>query len=765
MLLVVVSALVVTTYVNANTTRSHLQTTIGEEFATLARSQVSHLADILAEQLTILQNIALIDEIKRGAATTNARYSGDQDKIETQLTGLDKQWRASEDDSSWVQSFTDPSLNRLAGQLLNYKQTFPNHYRLLLTDRYGGLIATTERTENYYLAQQEWWQVAYNNGDGALYISQPWFDQKTGHTALHMAAPIYSETGQVSGIVLTTFRMNPIYQAVSETGRAALLNAERIVIAVSSAEHPESLGAQMPSSWGTLEELQTKSNWRNLVDEAGVQALAGHASLSGVEIGIPDKAVAIHQLDWVLFVLQAHSEAYAPVSSAARRSTMVAIGFTLAAAALAYFMARTMVSPITKLLEAADSMAAGDLSARAGVRRHDETGQLAQAFNAMAEELSNMVDSLEQRVLERTRNLQTAAEVSRATTSVLNPDELLRQVVDLVRERFRLYYVGLFLLDPKHRYAILQAGTGRAGQEMLAQGHRREVGDESMVGRCLSRGEAQLAFADEGTTQFSNPYLPETRSKMALPLRSRGRVIGAMTVQSREEYAFDEAHVAVMQTMADQVAVAIDNAHLFTETQAALKETEATYQRYVRQAWVQYAPTLPVNHYETRRRGIPPLGDTVLPEIRQAVEQRGATIFSYNDGGEETAHSALVVPITLRGGEIIGALGIHDDEGTRQWSHDQIALIQAITERLALAAENLRLFDETRRRASREQLAHEITDKMRSAIDLDNLLQISIQEISDALDTSSAFVQLTTPLEAVGKEREDEIIPSQVEKE
>ncbi|MCP4516813.1 MAG: GAF domain-containing protein, partial [Delftia sp.] len=331
------------------------------------------------------------------------------------------------------------------------------------------------------------------------------------------------------------------------------------------------------------------------------------------------------------------------------------------------------MSPITRLLDAAHLMTGGDLSARAVVLRRDETGQLARAFNAMAEELASTVDSLEQRVRDRTRNLQTAAEVSHATTSVLNPDELLRQVVDLVRDRFRLYYVGLFLLDEQRRYAILQAGTGRAGQEMLAQGHRREVGDESMIGRCVARGEAQLAFdTGEGAIRFSNPYLPETHSKLTLPLRSRGRVIGGMSVQSTEALAFDEAHVAVMQTVADQVAVAIDNARLFAETETALEEAESTYQRYVRQAWDQYAPTIPSTHYETRRRGAALLGDQVLPEVQQALERQGAVVIA-GDGEGQTAYSALVAPITLRGGEVIGALGIHDDEDARQWTRDDIA--------------------------------------------------------------------------------------------
>lgn len=756
-LVMVVPALVVSTYINARTIRTELEETIGEQFKARADTQIGRLADILSEQLTILQNIALIDDVKRGAATANARYTTDDAaSIESQLLTMDGQWAISGDEHPEVMRIIDPQINRRTVQLLDYKQTFPDHLRLLVTDRYGDLVAATDRPDKRYQAQKEWWLAAYNDGDGALYVSQPKHDEDTDQTVLQIAVPIFSEDDQVIGVVLSIFRMRPIYQAIGEadfgdTGRVVLLNADRVVIAEPPVGQPERLGDQMPLSWGAPETLQTAANWRDLADTRGVKALAGHALISDIKISYAGKALAIQQLDWMLFVLQAHAEAYASVTNATRTSVGVAVFFTAFALVLAFALARTMVSPIARLVGAAQNMTAGDLSARAVVLRRDETGKLARAFNAMAEELAHTVDSLEHRVMDRTRNLQTAAEVSRATTSVLDPDELLRQVVDVVRERFGLYYVGLFLLDDKRRYAILQAGTGQAGQEMLAQGHRREVGDESMVGRCVSRGEAQIAFdTGEGSVHFDNPFLPETRSKLAMPLRSRGRVIGGMSVQSVQERAFDDADVAVMQTMSDQVAVAIDNARLFAETQAALKEARATYQRYVRQAWGQYTPTVPVTHYETERRGVPSLGDTVLPEIRQALERKGATVLSRGDGGEETAGSALVLPVTLHGGEVIGALGIHD-EGARQWSQDDIALAEAITERMALAAENLRLFDQTRRRAAREQLAHEITAKMRSAIDLDSLLQISIQEMGAVLDTSSAFVQLAVPPELEGE--------------
>ncbi len=359
----------------------------------------------------------------------------------------------------------------------------------------------------------------------------------------------------------------------------------------------------------------------------------------------------------------------------------------------------------------------------------------------------------------RSTLLQAAAQVSRATTGLLDPDELLNQVVDLVRDWFDLYYVGLFLVDEDRHYAILRAGTGEAGQKMLERNHRLAVGSESMIGQSVARDEARIALdVGEEAVRFDNPLLPQTRSEMAIPLRSRGRVVGAMTVQSAVEAAFDETSIAVMQTMADQVAVAIDNARLFANAQVALEEMETTHRRYLRQAWSEYIRTAQATHYETTTPDLSPLGDDVLPEITRALQQQrtiALTSDAPDDVTDETDatdgtppstldappnHSALVTPVMLRG-EIIGGLGIHDDEA-RQWSAEDIGLIEAIAERLALAADNLRLIDQTQRRAARDRLIGQVTTRVRETLDIETMLKTAVQEVRQALDLPEVAIRL-----------------------
>ncbi len=418
---------------------------------------------------------------------------------------------------------------------------------------------------------------------------------------------------------------------------------------------------------------------------------------------------------------------------------------------LSILIQRSITRPVSELQDAAEAFRLGHMDIAIPVAGTDELSLLAQTFNQMVAQLRDSISTLEQRVAERTRVLQTAAEVSRATTSVLDPDQLLRQVVGLVRERFDLYYVGLFLLDEEpgdsgRTFAVLRAGTGEAGQTMLAQGHRLEVGGGSMIGQCVARSEARIALdVGEEAVRFDNPFLPHTRSELALPLRSRGRIIGAMTVQSVEEAAFDEEYIAVLQTTADQVAVAIDNAMLFAQTQAALEEVEAAHQRYLGRAWAEYASARPVSGYEQTGAEMMPLGDEMLPEARRVVAERRPLVRSSDDGdgGEEgmAGESALVVPILLRG-QPIGVLGFREAAGERHWSDDDIALAEAFAEQLALAADNLRLLDDSQRRAARERLTSEIAGQVRASLDPDTILKTTVRELSRAMGAEMASIEI-----------------------
>jgi GAF domain-containing protein/HAMP domain-containing protein len=423
-------------------------------------------------------------------------------------------------------------------------------------------------------------------------------------------------------------------------------------------------------------------------------------------------------------------------------------------AVVGLLLANRLADPIQRLAAAAQRIGAGEWDIPLPRTGNDEIGVLSQAFATMIGQLRELMEGLEQRVADRTRELErravqltTAAEVSHAATSVLDLDELMRQTVDLIRDRFGFYYVGFFLLDEAKLWAVLRAGTGEAGRQMLKAEHKLQVGGESMIGWCTANAQARIALDVGGeAVRFDNPLLPETHSEMALPLISRGQVIGALTVQSTEVAAFSDEDISALQTMADQLAVAIDNARLFREVQSTLEEAQAVHRHYLREAWEGFASLPEVGlGYRYTEPGVVSPEEAWLPAMAKAAQQGNAVTAA---GGGEGAE--LAVPIILRG-QTIGTLGLRRDEAG-DWTADDVAVAQTVAEQVALTLENMRLFEEARRRARHEQVIREITTKMRGSTDLDTILQTTVQELAKVLGTSRTFVRLGTAPQSVSSE-------------
>jgi GAF domain-containing protein len=363
----------------------------------------------------------------------------------------------------------------------------------------------------------------------------------------------------------------------------------------------------------------------------------------------------------------------------------------------------------------------------------------------MVQQLKQTLRGLERQVADRTRDLErrsaylaASAEVSRAVSSILDTDQLVRQVVDLIREQFKLYYVGLFLVDEAREWAVLRAGTGEAGKKMLERGHRLKIGAGSMIGWSISNAQARIALEAESDAQRrATSELPDTRSEAALPLRSRGQVVGALTVQSAESRAFDNVTISILQTMADQVAVALDNARLLAESQAALEAVQRAYGKLSREAWGELLGGRRDLGFRSDAYGIGSAAHIWRPEMEQAM-QAGRVVQAADNAAQK---QALAIPIKI--GDT--TIGILDTYKTGEWGAEEIALLEQITDQLAIALDSARLYQETQRRAARERMAAEITDKMRRAVDMDALIQTTIQELAAALSTSNAFLQLTLP--------------------
>jgi GAF domain-containing protein/HAMP domain-containing protein len=421
---------------------------------------------------------------------------------------------------------------------------------------------------------------------------------------------------------------------------------------------------------------------------------------------------------------------------------LVYVAMVLVSLLLAMLISRSITRPVAELRQGAEAFRQGRLEVTVSVLGMDELSLLAQTFNDMAAQLRELIATLEQRMAERTRDLErraiqlsTAADVGRAVASILELESLTGAVVDLIRERFDLYYAGLFLLDGEGRYASLEAGTGEPGHLMKEQGHRLEVGGISMVGAACALGQARIA-PDAGAepVRFDNPLLPDTRSEMALPLMVGNRVLGALDVQSTVLAAFSEEDIAVLQLVADQVAVAIENARLFAEAEAVLGAERRIYGEMRREAWQEILWAQPELGYLSRRQGTVPSRDLWRPQMDAALRNGRPTLADKDP-------ASLAIPLKL-GDQVIGVVDGRKPEGTGGWTAEEIEVLESLTEQLNVALEGARLYQDTQRREARERLLSQTTARMRETLDIDTVLQTAIREIGEALGIAEVEVRM-----------------------
>jgi len=418
----------------------------------------------------------------------------------------------------------------------------------------------------------------------------------------------------------------------------------------------------------------------------------------------------------------------------------------------------SVAQPTERLTRAADRLASGHLEERVPVEWADEFGRLATAFNTMAEQLERSHAELEQQVAERTadlarRNLQleTAARVARDAAAIRDVNRLLEQTAHLISDRFGFYHTGIFLLDEAKEYAVLQAASSEGGQRMLARGHRLKVGEQGIVGYVTARGEARIAL-DVGAdaVYFDNPDLPETRSEMALPLQVRGEIIGALDVQSREPGAFTEEDVAVLQTLADQVAVAISNARLLQQAQEALESTRRAYSELGRRAWIEWLRTEPQLEQRYDPHHLLPSDGRWREEMKQAM-QTGRPVLGRGDSA-----GTLAMPIKVRD-QVIGVLDARKPEDRGEWTPEEIALLETLVVQLGAALESARLYQDIQRRATRERIIGQVAARVRQTLDVESVLKTAVQEVRQALGLPEVVVRLAPPdsgaTEAVGSDQ------------
>jgi len=379
----------------------------------------------------------------------------------------------------------------------------------------------------------------------------------------------------------------------------------------------------------------------------------------------------------------------------------------------------------------------GIFAALAGLRQ-DNLQIINEQLIQRERELEDTQSKLEQRVEERTHELVVAnrqmgrraeqlklvADVAQSAISIQDVNRLLPYVTDLIHQSFNIYHVGIFLLDEQKQYAILHAANSDGGLLMLKRGHRLKIGEQGIVGFVTSRGESRIALnVGKDAVFFNNPDLPDTRSELALPLKIGETILGALDLQSVEENAFTQADVSVLSILADQVAIAIQNAHSSEQAQRALLEADLATKQLSGEAWKAYVKTLQARGY--RYDGVK---SEAMKEASAAQNQK----------------DAFSIPVQLRG-QTIGHLKLKASDATRKWTDDERAIIESTAERVAIAMEGARLLDEAQKRAARESFLSNIGAKLSTSFQLDSILRDTVEELGQTLTGSTVSFQLVNP--------------------
>jgi len=385
-------------------------------------------------------------------------------------------------------------------------------------------------------------------------------------------------------------------------------------------------------------------------------------------------------------------------------------------------------------------------SLRDAIMRANKSEENLRASNQSLQELNQ---NLEGRVAARTTDLELAnqgnekraqqfeaiAQVARATTANQKLETLLPNLAELISKQFGFYHAGIFLLDEDREFAELRAANSEGGKHMLARGHKLAIGQSGIVGYVSATGKPRIALDVEADAAFfNNPDLPSTRSEMALPLRVGDQIIGVLDVQSIASNAFQEEDVDVLSTLADQVAIAIQNARSFEITQELLSEAQRTSGAFLRESWRVLQTQEESLGYQITENKLKPLSKPMASaQIKKAMAGK-ATVM------ESGKNATLSIPIRLRD-QVIGVLDIRVPE-EHDWDEDEIDVAEAVAERLSLALEASLLLKSTQRQAEIERITADISTKIGATTQFDSILRTAAEELSRVLGGSEVLVQL-----------------------
>jgi GAF domain-containing protein/HAMP domain-containing protein len=636
-------------------------------------------------------------------------------------------------------------------------------------DSAGTIQLSTNQSEiGLYGSTYQYYLTPFQNG--LPYVS-PVTVSANGSGIIHFSAPIRTRSGITVGVLDIVYSASVLQQIIVRNGNklgpgvdAMLLDENNIILANSGSPNlvykiinppdtntvtslvdairlptlPQAqLVVQMDGLTAGLKDISKSPNFSgNFVPAQTQNASAGSAS---------DQAAAseLSSLKWYLVTFVPQSTLLAPVQKQTQNVVWLSILISLIGIAIALGVTQVLISPILSLTRTSEQITRGDINASAHVTTQDEIGELATTFNSMNERVRNLVGSLEQRVAERTQalerraiQLQAAADVGSTAARLRDLGELLRQATRLISQRFGYYHVGIFLVDERGEYALLRATNSEGGQRMLSRGHKLKVGQVGIVGYVTGTGQSRIALnVGEDSAFFNNPDLPATQSEMALPLIVGGKTLGALDIQSTQEAAFSQEDITTLKVLADQIAIAIENARLFSENQIALETAQRAYGNISAEGWQHLLREKlgTVGFVSLGEGQAIPVSENTSPGFRTAT-QTGQNVLENDD-------MVLHLPVKIRG-QSIGAIRMEKPAGSPRWTLETIAMADALSLQLGAALESARLYQDINLRAQRDATIAQISGRIGGSLRMENILKTTALELSKVFTDTNILVQL-----------------------
>lgn len=534
----------------------------GQKISEQAVSSGLSIGELIFRQTDTLQAYSLNTEIVGRMNLRTFRLIDDkQDYIEN-LQQADAEWQTLSDDQQIVQDVIDDDLVR---ELKIFQEQFQEFKTIYIVDQLGEVVAATERPSQYYFGEESWWQNSIDNTNHEVYVEL--LADQDDLVGIGIAAPIYNfNSDQPIGVLFGLTSVDSIGNALTalrfgETGNVEL-------------NLPNEMELDFERD-GTYELRQNETDEESLFEESiNSDEPFFQTDLEGTNVVIaiaPVQTLAnepvIDGLGWQIVAFQESEEVFALLELQQSLTALIGFVVIVLSGVGALLFARRLAAPIVKLQETAVLFSEGDLSARADIEVEDEVGVLADTFNQMTERLQQTLSGLEARVAERTRVIEISARVSRNLSTILNPEQLVQEVVTQVRDAFDYYYAQIYLWDEFQTQLVMAGGTGEAGAEMLARGHALAQG-KGLVGRAAElKLPVLIPNVEQEEGWLPNKLLPLTKAETAVPILIGNQVIGVLDVQHSVENGLGEQDVELIQSVANQFAIAYQNAQNYVEQQ------------------------------------------------------------------------------------------------------------------------------------------------------------------------------------------------------